>query len=170
MVYDLIIVNGAPGSGKTTISKLLHKRLDSVFIDFGDNLRTPHLDILWKRASNKEENMTFENLAFILKNYIKNGYKDIIITDLSDEKVLKLAKIFLKNKVLIITLLVDNKELEKRVINPKRDSGFRNVKKAIEHNKQIIERKQLKNEIRIDNNQNNPKNTIKKIIKIIQPK
>jgi len=36
--YDLIIFTGALGSGKTTISELLQKELDSPLIDFG-NLR-----------------------------------------------------------------------------------------------------------------------------------
>jgi len=99
--HDLIIFTGAPGSGKTTVSELLQKDLDSPLIDFG-NLRIFHLDREWKKANDREELMSFENLVFILKNYIRNGYKNVIINDLKDDKALKLAKIFSRRKTALV--------------------------------------------------------------------
>ena len=64
----LLFIGGAPGSGKTTVSRILHEKFQSVMIDFG-TLREFHLDDLWTKESETEEQMAFENLVFILKNY-----------------------------------------------------------------------------------------------------
>ncbi len=65
---DLIVIAGAPGSGKTTVSDLLYAELKSPYIDFGD-VRNFHLDWGWTNQSPREEQMSFENLIYILKNY-----------------------------------------------------------------------------------------------------
>ncbi len=70
-MINIIIIAGSPGSGKSTVCGLLLKELDSVWIDYG-RLREFHLDREWKKADKKEEEMTFENLALILENYIKH--------------------------------------------------------------------------------------------------
>ena len=162
---DIIILAGAPGSGKTTIANLLKAKLDAPLIDFGD-LRIFHLDKGWKKANKREEEMAFENLVFILKNYIKKKYKNIIVTDLLYDKVARLSRIF-SNKIIIITLVVEDKELIKRVVNPKRDSGFRNEKLALKYNDEWKTKKELRGEIKIDNSSNNIHLTLGKIMKII---
>src|SRR3989344_3410658 len=108
--------------------------------------------------------MAFENLAFIINNYLKHEYNNIIINDLLDEKVIKLAKTFKKNKVIIISLVLEDEELERRV-KSERDSGFKNVEKAIEYNRQLKTRKPLPNELRIDNTHNDPNKTVMEILK-----
>src|SRR5687768_7415848 len=55
---DLIVIAGAPGSGKTAVSDLLHAALRSPYIDFGD-LRNFHLDREWSNQSAEEEQMSF---------------------------------------------------------------------------------------------------------------
>lgn len=164
--YDLIIMLGAPGSGKSTISEILQKKLDSPMIDFG-KLREFHLDREWKKESNAEKEMTFENLIFILKNYIKHGYKNIIINDLVGGQATRLAKIFAKNKCLLITLVVEDSELARRVLSP-RNSGFKNVKLALEWNKEFREGKPLKNEHVMDNSHTSPEKTVMEILNIIK--
>jgi adenylate kinase family enzyme len=163
--YKLIIFAGAPGSGKTTICELLQKELNSPLIDFG-YLREWHLDPKWKNANAKEEQMAFENLVYVLKNYIKNGYRNILVNDLMEDKVAKLAKIF-QNRI-IISLVLDESVLRKRVVNPKRDSGFRDVEKAVKWNTQLKKRKLLENEIRVDNSHSNPKKTVKELLLILK--
>ena len=64
-----------------------------VLIDFGW-LRGGHLDNKWSNANPKEEEMAFENLLFIIKNYWQHGYKNVIVTDLREDKVVTLAEIF----------------------------------------------------------------------------
>jgi len=164
--YDLIIISGAPGSGKSTISEILQKKLESPMIDFG-RLREFHLDREWKKQSEKEKQMTFENLVFILKNYIKNKYKNVIINDIVDNHALDLMRIFAKNKCLLITLVVEDKKLSKRVIGP-RDSGFKDINKALQWNKELRERKRVENEHVIDNSHNSPEKTARDIIEIMQ--
>ena len=165
--FDLIIFSGAPGSGKSTVCKILQKRLNCPLIDFGW-IREFHLDREWKNANKKEEQMSFENLVFILKNYINNGYKDVIVNDLQDFRIEQIPKRFTKNRYIIISLIVkDDNELKNRVLG-ERDSGFKDFKAAISWNKKIIDRKSLKNEIKVDNTHNSPEKTVESILKIIQ--
>ncbi len=70
MAY-LVVIGGAPGSGKTTITKRLHQHFQSVMIEIGW-LRQYHLDSAWLKASPHEEAMSFENLVFIIRNYFKH--------------------------------------------------------------------------------------------------
>ncbi len=166
-MYDFIFISGAPGSGKTTIAKLLQKRLKSPLIDFG-NVRVFHLDREWTNTSKKEEKMSFENLTFILKNYVKNGYKNVIVTDLQDFRILQLDDIYKEYKYVIFSLVVSkDSELKKRVLDEKRDSGFRDLHKALQWNKDLLQRSPQVNEARIDNSHNSPKRTVEKITDLL---
>ena len=165
--YDVIIITGAPGTGKTTISNLLKSKLDSPMIDLGW-LREDHLDKFWKKANKREARMSFENLIFILKNYKKYGYKNVIVNDLLDEMVKQIPLLLKNEKYLIITLIVkDDNELKRRVLG-ERDSGFKDHNKAVLWNKNLQKRKLLKNEVRIDNTHNNVDKTLKEILGILK--
>jgi hypothetical protein len=87
--------------------------------------------------------MSFENLCFIIKNYVKNGYKNIIVNDLLEDMIIQVPTIFKNYNYKIISLIVEDKELERRINSP-RDSGYKNVKKAVEWNNYIKKRKLLK--------------------------
>jgi len=167
LIFDFIFIAGAPGSGKTTITKLLQEKLESPSIDFG-NLREFHLDREWKKASTEEEEMSFENLTFILKNYAKNGYRNVIINDLQDFRVEQIPDIFGEYDYIIISLVVSNDdELKKRVLTQAKDSGFRDFEKAIEWNKRIQERETLMGEHKLDNSHNNPQQTVEQILELL---
>lgn len=164
---SLLFIGGAPGSGKTTVSRLLHEKFQSVMIDFG-TLREFHLDDLWTKQNEKEEQMAFENLVFILKNYIRNGYKNIIVNDLKDFRIEQIPGIFADDDYLIVTLVLhDDEELRARVLDPNRDSGWRDVERALEWNRAVIERPAVKNEYKLDNTANRPEETAQKIINLI---
>ncbi len=164
----IIFIAGAPGSGKTTISNQLKIKLDnSVLIDFGW-IREFHLNKSWSNKSDKEEQMSFENLVFILKNYIKNKYPYVIVNDLLDRRIIEIPKIFDPTNYLIFSLVVnDDNELSNRVLDDTRDSGFRNASEALNWNKQLIKRDSIKNEFKIDNSSRNPDDAIKIILKKI---
>ena len=91
---DLIVIAGAPGTGKTTISNLLARELNSFVFDFGV-LRQIHSDNDWSNWSEAEEQMAFENLIFILKNYKKHGHKNVILNDLQDFRILQIPDVFI---------------------------------------------------------------------------
>jgi len=164
---DFIFIAGSPGSGKTTISNLLKTKLKNPpMLDFG-RIREFHLDKEWKNADKKEEQMSFENLVFILKNYVKHGYKNILVNDLQDFRIEQIPKEFSRYDYAIISLVVkDDDELKNRVLG-ERDSGFKDFKKALSWNKKIIERKNLKNEFKVNNTHRDPRKTVDTILGLL---
>ena len=164
---SLLFIGGAPGSGKTTVSRLLHETFQSVMIDFG-TLREFHLDNLWTKQSEKEEQMAFENLVFILKNYIRNGYKNVIVNDLKDFRIEQIPEVFADDDYLIVTLILyDDDELRARVLDPNRDSGWRDVERALEWNRAVVGRPAVKNEYKLDNTAKSPEDAAQEIINLI---
>ena len=161
MKYDLILITGCPGSGKSTIAQKLYDKLQSVYLDLG-KLREPHLDKEWKKANKDEEKMAFENLISIVKNYIKKGYKEVLLDDLLPWMIKDLEKKFKDKEILIITLTVTEKELKNR-LETRTTSGFKNLKKALEFQEELLKLK-LKNQIILDNSHNNPEKTLKLIL------
>jgi broad-specificity NMP kinase len=164
---DLIVLAGAPGSGKTTTMRLLQPILCSPAIDLG-HLRAFHLDAAWTNATPQEEQMSFENLIALVTNYLRYGYKNIMITDLEDERVQKIPVLFAKHNYLIATLLVrEDDQLATRVCTPTRDSGFRDVARALAWNQSIQQRPLLSNEYRIDTTDQQPEQTAAEILRLI---
>lgn len=164
----IIFIAGAPGSGKTTISNQLKIKLNNCpLVDFG-RIREFHLDRSWSNTSDKEEQMSFENLVFILKNYIKNGYSYVIVNDLLDKRIEEILKILSPDNYLIFSLVIsDDNELSNRVLDDTRNSGFRDVKEALKWNKNLTERDTLINEFKINNSSSNPDDAIKIILQRI---
>lgn len=162
--FDLLVIAGAPGSGKTTVCDLLHAALESPYIDFGD-VRNFHLDQHWSNQSAPEEQMSFENLVYILKNYIRYGYKNVILNDLKDFRVRQIPELFSEHHYLIATLIVESDdELAARI--SARNSGFTNVERALVWNKEIRQRPLLTGEHRIDNTHREPQQTADIILQI----
>ncbi len=161
---DLLVIAGAPGSGKTTVCDLLYAALQSPYIDFGD-VRNFHLDRHWSNQSPEEEQMSFENLIFILKNYVRYGYQNVILNDLKDFRVQQIPELFAGHNYLIATLISEkDDELATRIRN--RTSGFTNVERALNWNKEIQQRPLLAGEYRIDNTYNDPQQTADKILQL----
>ncbi len=162
---DFVIFTGAPASGKTTVAKILQRETKSPLVDFGD-LRAWHLEHDWSNANLQEEEMAFENLLFVLRNYHKHGYKNVIVTDLKDDATLRLANDLSGSDILIVSfILSDADELQRRVQSDSRDSGFKNIGEAVARNKKIIEREVLENELRVDNTHNEPQRTVGEILR-----
>ena len=162
---DLIVISGSPGSGKSIICNLLKEKLNSPYIEFS-SLQEFHLNNEWTNWSEDGEKIAFENLIFVLKNYIKHEYKNIILTDLREPKVQEIPKYFEDKNFIIISLTIENDdELKKRIVD--RNSGFKNVQEALEWNGGIKARPALQNEYKIDNTHNDPKRTLEEILKLL---
>jgi len=111
--------------------------------------------------------MAFENLTFILENYLKHDYKNIIVTDLREEYVKRLSESFPSKNVLVVTLVVnDAEELRQRVLG-KRDSGFKDDKASIEWNESVKMRNDIPGEMKIDNTHQNPEKTAEDIVNLV---
>ena len=160
---DLLVVAGAPGSGKTTIARLLHAELGGARVDFG-YLREFHLDNEWSNASPREEGMAFENLLYVVRNYFRHGYAPVIVTDLLDFRVQEIPVHFRHDNFVIATLVVhDDAELKRRVLIPERDSGYRDFASSIAWNQGLIERPAVQNEVKIDNTDADPVGAVEQI-------
>ncbi len=166
-MYDFIFLLGAQGSGKTTIARILKEKLNSPHIDF-DWIRDFHLNKGWSNTSDAEEGMSFENLIFLLKNYVKHNYKNVIVGGFVEENVNKILEELKDYKYIIITLILTNVEiLKKRVLTESRDSGYRDFEKSIEFNRKLKDELKFTNENKIDNTNQSPEETASQIIKIL---
>ena len=166
-MYNFIFILGAQGSGKTTLARLLKEKLMSVHIDY-DWIRDFHLDKDWKNASDTEGKMSFENLAFILKNYARHNYKNVIVSGFVEEDIKRILDELKDYKNIVVTLCLNNDEvLKQRVLTEFRDSGFRDFKLSIEFNKKLRDELNFPDEHKIDNTNQTPEETANQIIDIL---
>lgn len=167
-MYDFIFILGAQGAGKTTLARLLKETLNSVHIDF-DWIRDFHLNKGWTNTSNNEEEMSFKNLVFLLENYAKNGYKNVIVGGFTESNIEKVLDKLKDYKSIVFTLYVtDDEILKNRVLTETRDSGFRDYKKSIEFNKKLRDELHFPNEHKIDNTNQTPEETAQQLVNILK--
>ncbi len=169
-MYDLVLLIGTSGIGKTSTGRLLEEKLNIPYINYGW-LRQFYRDINWKTDS-KEEQYAFEQLKEMLRKHIQLGYKNTVVDDLPlfrPSRVIQLADHFKENKYIIISLVVnDNEILKQRVMDETRDSGFRDVEKAIKWNRELRESQLLPNEHRIDTTKKSVHEAVEEIKRLIE--
>ncbi len=158
----LIILAGAPGSGKSSVAEILNTRLSAPYVDFG-KLREFHLDREWKNQSPEDEQIAFENLVFVVRNYFQHGYKNVIVDDLKDTRVEQLTQEFPES--VVFTLIPTDETLKERITG--RNLGFKNVDAAVKWNEQSRDRNLFSNEHRIDNSSESPDQTVEKILEAL---
>ena len=162
---DLIVIAGSPGSGKTTVGELVHANLASPYIDFA-SLREFHLDREWKTQNPAEEAMAFDNLTYIIRNYIRHGWKNVIVTDLKDFRVVRIPEVFGDLNFLIATMVVDSDdEIAHRIRT--RNSGWKDVEGAISWNRDVRNRSTVEGEYKIDNSHREPERTADAIMRLL---
>lgn len=162
--YDIIFIAGAPGTGKSSVAKLLQKKFASPCFEFG---WIPEFRQKGTKAIpyEEEEGIAFENLVLVTKNYIKHGFSNIIITDLEDKRIIELHRHFKKQKYALFALTVSDDEiLKSRVVEKTRTSKYREYKAALKINREILARPLLKNEVRIDTTKKSLPNVVKEIM------
>ncbi len=164
---DIIFIAGAPGTGKSTVTKELYTLLKSPFFEFSwipefrhkGEAEIPYLE---------EEQLSFENLTLVLKNYLKHGFKKILVTDLEDKRIQELHNLFSEHSYKIITLTINNdQELKERVLSEKRQNDYRDFEKAIAINRNILARPLFLNENRVDTSNKAPEDVVKEVMKLI---
>lgn len=162
---DFIIVLGAPGVGKSTVSKIIAKKLGSPYFELS-RLREIHLLPDWSNASREEEKVSFAQAMMILKNYKLNGYKNVVFNDLDDIRVPELPKALRGHRYLLVTLFVsDEKELKRRILIPSDDRGFRRYDAAIQWNRMVMARRPFAGELRIDSSKYRPDGIVAMVLK-----
>lgn len=163
---DFLFIAGAPGSGKSTVAQALQARLNSPMFEFA---WIPEFQLPVPQSLALEEQLSFENLVYVIKNYVRHGCRNVIVTDLNDLRFREISRRFQRYNYLILTLVVDDEEiLSRRVLDETRSSGYRDVNAALRHNRKIRTRGLLKNEVRVDNTHRTIEETVGAILDRIQ--
>ena len=150
---DYIFIHGSPGSGKSSLAWALQAKLESPCFEFG---WIPEFRI--KRNSTisyeEEENLAFENLTLVIKNYVQHGFGNILVTDLRDHIVKQLPTHFSYHQYVLVTLYLDDEQaLKARVLDESRSSSYRDWQEAVALNTEITNRPLMKHEVRLASDQ-----------------
>jgi hypothetical protein len=137
---DIIIIRGAPASGKSQTAKSLSKHFPKGARIEVDNLRNMVISVDWK---NQSEHINILNLSSkLVVEYLQLGFKPVIVVDtFSGDKILKyLTDLKELNKDLVINifgLYTTNEELKKR-IDLRGPEEFRDLNICIRLNDDVL--------------------------------
>lgn len=166
MNIDFIVLHGPPVSGKTTLSRKLHDYYKSPYFEFGWIPEFRSLSPSIHITQRQEEQLAFENLILVVKNYNRHGFKNIIITDLDDVRMLDVPIVFKGFNYVILTLYIDQESvIKERILSRNNENGYVDWETSIKMNSLIRKRNTLANEYRILNSTNDVENTFQELLK-----
>jgi len=176
---DLIILAGSSGNGKTTVGKKLHELLKSPFMEFTWIPEFRSLNSHTSITPKEEEQIAFENMMLVCKNYLHHKFENIIVSDFNDVRLLDIPIQFKDYSYVIITLYsesdesIKNRMIQRMQTKSKNEESYDDYDFSIKHNKMIANRKLLPNEYRVRTDNNTADKVAECIINIIkehQPK
>ena len=137
---DIIIIRGAPASGKSQAAKSLSKHFPKGARIEVDNLRNMVISVDWK---NQVEHINILNLSVkLVVEYLQLGFKPVIVVDtFSGDKILKyladLKEINEDLSIKIFGLYTTNEELKRRV-DLREPEEFRDLNICIRLNGDVL--------------------------------
>jgi len=168
-MIDLIVVHGAPGNGKTTVSKKLHEILRSPWFEFGWIPEFANINPHTKILPRLEEQIAFENLVLVAKNYMRHGFKNIILSDLQDVRMLDIHGNFAEHSYIIVTLFSESDDVIKtRILGRDNGNDYKNFEQSIGINKLVKNRNPLPNEYRIRSDNQSVDDIVAQVLEIIK--
>lgn len=157
---DIIIIKGAPASGKSTTAKELTKYFPNGVRMEIDNLRSMVISVNW---TNQEEHISILNLSTnLINDFLNLKYKPIIVVDtFSGDKLNsfheKLMTLNLNFQISVFGLIVTDSELKKRLDN-RSDDKYKDYEICKKLNDDTIKFKHA-HEIQIDTTELTAKET-----------
>jgi dephospho-CoA kinase len=163
----VIILHGSPGNGKKTISGKLQEHFKSPWFEFKWIPGFGELDPYCEMNGKDKEQMTFETLVFVVRDYINHNFENIILSDLIDERLLDIPVVFRNKNYIIFTLYSEDDDVIKnRILNRNNGNDYKTFEESIMLNRMIINRKVLPNEYRIRSDNQTPDEILSQIIDI----
>lgn len=133
-MQQLIIINGTPGIGKTTVAKLLFARLKNCAYLCGD--------AVWQinpfEVNERTKAVVEKNIPFVLRSYLEAGYEFVILDwvmhrqEIIDRILRPLADLDFETKV--FTLVADEQAAVERALA--RDGAARSPEGVLERLRQ----------------------------------
>lgn len=144
---NLLIIRGAPGVGKSSVSKLLSAHYkNGVTIEI-DEVRRMINSVTW--TNSKEHLNAIEATRCLLVSYATSNYDPVIVVDTLSMGTIKLILDRLPEEIncKVISLIAKEKIIKARILN--RNSGFKDYELSFKVNSSISNEK-LKNNYIID--------------------
>ncbi len=161
-MQEILIINGAPGIGKTTVARLLFARLNDCAYLCGDSV--------WQinpfEVTERTKTIVEKNIPFVLRSYLEAGYQFVILDwvmhrqEIIDRILSPLADLNFEAKV--FTLVADEKAAVERSLA--RNGAARNSAGVLER---LRLSRQL-NSTQIDTTSLSPEAVADKIFRLIR--
>lgn len=168
---DIIIIRGAPGSGKSKTAKCLSKYFPQGIRMEIDNLRSMVISVDW--TNQREHNSILQLSAKLVFDFLQLGFSPIIVVDtFSGDKIIKYNENlyqFDENLCIrVFGLFTSEEELIKR-IESRRNGEFKDLRICLSINEEV-KRFKYQEEFQIDTTGILPKETAKTIKELLKPK
>jgi len=164
MKPKLIILDGARGAGKSTVSNLLKDKIDNtVFIglDFIRNLITK------SKATDDFNAIAFDAIFSITDSFLSNNINVVIDSGITKERDKKLAEIAHKNgaSIFMYYLSAPKEILWKRIQKRGEERKSMPNRERFDYTHGMQQAKDFSDFIEIDTTKNNPEEIVAKILK-----